>query len=446
MNILRKMTWDLKSSTIDLHGVLNFKLDINYWLQSENTYRVIFIQDQASWFVITGEDFTVNGFNTGGIEGNGQSWWDLFTTPEFPREDGDGRPVSLTLYRVNRGSIQNFKINSPPFWCNAIAESKDVLYQGIVCNATNVNPNFAGQKIPRIFLLGILRVGGEMALLSAALDNTINLYATPSKCSSLSDKHFIILQDDIVENVFLENIITQRPDPSIQPNMDNTIYFKTWTGSTDGVPPTGGGGGGGRVNNVTARNFFSDQVALPVQILQDNVGHPGDMPSKLRLSNLQFIDFTGTSNASQLVNLNCSAAAPCPNIRFESFQVHPPPDERPKFVCINVIGEQGLPGVLIMDHRHNALDVESEDCKEFNLNPIKRFSLEQLLNLFAPSSLKKSTFRKVSSNTIMKIAHTRYRRAELRPIKSEYHNAVTNPAALHPGQLIGLLRWLNSIH
>ena len=24
------------------------------------------------------------------------------------------------------------------------------------------------------------------------------------------------------------------------------VYFKTWTGSVNGVPPTGGGGGGGR--------------------------------------------------------------------------------------------------------------------------------------------------------------------------------------------------------
>jgi len=117
-------------------------------------------KSQSSWFVLTGNDFVVDAHNTGGIQGNGQvyphlapsfqnqkrssayclnqPWWDLFTT--IPREDGDGRPVSLTLSNVTRGAVMNFKIDSPPFWCNAVADSQDVVYQGITCNATNTNP------------------------------------------------------------------------------------------------------------------------------------------------------------------------------------------------------------------------------------------------------------------------------------------------------------------
>ena len=56
-------TWQLSSK---------FKPDIEYWLNPENTYRVVFIQNQASWFVITGHDFTVDAHNEGGIIGNGQ--------------------------------------------------------------------------------------------------------------------------------------------------------------------------------------------------------------------------------------------------------------------------------------------------------------------------------------------------------------------------------------
>lgn len=29
-------------------------------------------QSQASWFVVTGENFVIDGHNTGGIDGNGQ--------------------------------------------------------------------------------------------------------------------------------------------------------------------------------------------------------------------------------------------------------------------------------------------------------------------------------------------------------------------------------------
>ena len=36
-----------------------------------------------------------------------------------------------------------------------------------------------------------------------------------------------------------------RLNPEVQPNMVSGVYFKSWTGTVNGVPPTGGGGGGG---------------------------------------------------------------------------------------------------------------------------------------------------------------------------------------------------------
>ncbi len=73
-----------------------------------------------------------------------QPWLNYYTT--VPREDGDGRPLSLTVYQAVAARILNFQIQSPPFWCNAVAESSDVTYDGMTCNATNTNPEFYGQK------------------------------------------------------------------------------------------------------------------------------------------------------------------------------------------------------------------------------------------------------------------------------------------------------------
>jgi len=67
---------------------------------------------------------------------------------------GDGRPVSLTLYRVTRGTIANFRIEGQPFWCNAIAESEDVIYDGMYCNATNTNPEYFYDKYVLLEHLG----------------------------------------------------------------------------------------------------------------------------------------------------------------------------------------------------------------------------------------------------------------------------------------------------
>ena len=64
-----------------------------------------------------------------------------------------------------------------------------------------------------------------------------------------------------------------RLDPQVQPNMVNGVYFKTWTGSVNGAPPTGGGGGGGYVSNVVARHVSLDDVTVPVHVYQTNGGH-----------------------------------------------------------------------------------------------------------------------------------------------------------------------------
>ena len=97
----------------------------------------------------------------GGIKGNGQvskyaltiqfnalellqPWWEYYTN--HTREDGDGRPLSLTVFNATRGQIKDIRIDSPPFWCNAVANSIDITYDGMICNATNTNPAFSGQK------------------------------------------------------------------------------------------------------------------------------------------------------------------------------------------------------------------------------------------------------------------------------------------------------------
>ena len=118
--------------------------DLEYWMDPASTYRVIFIQSQASWFVVSGHDFTIDAHGTGGIVGNGQHWWSWYGNAT--RLDGDGRPVSLTLSHVARGTVRNFRVDGPPFWCNAVADSSDVLYEGMTCVAENADETYFGQK------------------------------------------------------------------------------------------------------------------------------------------------------------------------------------------------------------------------------------------------------------------------------------------------------------
>lgn len=42
--------------------------------------------------------------------------------------------------------IRNFRIVSPPFWANTVAQSTEVMYDGMYVNATNEDPLYVGKK------------------------------------------------------------------------------------------------------------------------------------------------------------------------------------------------------------------------------------------------------------------------------------------------------------
>ncbi|GBE83488.1 Putative galacturan 1,4-alpha-galacturonidase [Sparassis crispa] len=355
-NITRKMTWNLQSARVDLEGYLNFKFDLPYWMDPANTYRVIFIQSQASWFVITGNDFIVDAHNMGGIIGNGQQWWSWYGNAS--REDGDGRPVSLSLVNVTGGTIKDFRIDHPPFWCNAVVDSKNVVYDGMWTNASNSDPLYFNQNVvpntdgidtyrsDNITLINWDITSGDDCI--AIKGNSTNIYAKNITCRGGNGIAFGSLGQyanlaDNVNNVVMEDLALLRPDPVIQPNMIHGVYFKSWTGTRIGFPPTGGGGGPGLVTGIEIRNMYVDNVTSPVQLYQTNSGLPGDAPSELQFENLSFSNITGTALRNLLVDIRCSPDAPCPNITFSGLNVTPPNGESPAYNCYNVVG--GLQGL-----------------------------------------------------------------------------------------------------
>ncbi|KAH9474648.1 Putative galacturan 1,4-alpha-galacturonidase A [Psilocybe cubensis] len=354
-NITRKMTWNLVSSKVDLKGFLSFPPDIQFWLDANNTYRVVFIQNQASWFVVTGSDFEIDAHNTGGIQGNGQPWWSFFATRT--REDGDGRPISLTVFKAIRATIKNFRIESPPFWSSAIVESTDVVVDGMFINATNQDSMFFGQNIvpntdgtdtyrsDRISLLNWDVTCGDDCL--ALKGNSTNIVARNITCRggtgvAIGSLGQYIGLNDFVLNVDMEDIRMFRLDPKIQPIMVNGVYFKSWDGSVNGSPPTGGGGAGGLVNNLTVRNMYIDGVDTPVHILQNNLGMSGDAPSILKFEGLRFENWSGTANTNTIVDFECSPAVGCNDITFQNFDVKPPLGQPPRLICQNTSGIRGL--------------------------------------------------------------------------------------------------------
>ncbi|KAJ7168135.1 pectin lyase fold/virulence factor [Mycena crocata] len=384
------MTWDLVDSRIDLHGYLSirrfcsFTPDIDYWLNANNTYRVV--ASAAKQFSIWHTNFEVDAHNTGGIQGKGQFFSDSSRfggSILHAKADGDGRPISLALFRAQHGAIRNFAIEAQPFWCNCIAEFQDVVYDGMFCNASNANPAFAGKNIvPNTDGINTYR-SDDISLLNwditcgddcLAIKNSTNILARNINCRGGNGIAFGSLGQyanlsDIVENVHLDDVQVNhrllflawgftedyqllRLDPKIQPNMQNGVYFKSWDGSVIGAPPTGGGGatGKGFAKNITAKNVVLDRVNLPSTCIKPmgDIRACLDLPSPLMFGVLHFENWTGTALANKIVDIECSPAVGCSDISFSGFNVSGPAGQAPRYICQNVQDLSGLDGAHVV--------------------------------------------------------------------------------------------------
>lgn len=56
-----------------------------------------------------------------------------------------------------------------------------------------------------------------------------------------------------------------------------------------------------------------------------------------------------TASNDIVVNLQCSPAVPCPGMNFAEFNVAPPANTTAKFICVNAVSVEGLPGEFLLD-------------------------------------------------------------------------------------------------
>ncbi|TIA49172.1 hypothetical protein D6C79_03726 [Aureobasidium pullulans] len=97
-------------------------------------------------------------------------------------------------------------------------------------------------------------------------------------------------------------------------------YFKSWVGVEMGNPPQGGGGGTGRVSNVTFDNLVVKNTTQAIYINKCYFKVPAQGAycdtSTFEFQNFNFNNISGTVRTPIGVNLNCSQAAPCRELKF----------------------------------------------------------------------------------------------------------------------------------
>ncbi|CAJ2502305.1 Uu.00g096990.m01.CDS01 [Anthostomella pinea] len=339
---------------ISWRGQWTFSPDLDYW--RNNAYPVAF-QNHRAGFVLTGHHIYIDGYGTGGINGNGDVW---YTT-----EAGDtqpGRPMPFVFWNVSDVTVKNFFVKQPPLWSINIMNGTDMAFDNIYCNATATQAPWGSNWVQNTdgfgahsslqslclsvlqqTLLNRLSITDTMDARNIRLTNFV--YQGGDDCIAIKPRSYNIdvqnatchggngmaigslgqyLEDSSVENIRITDVTVLRYNEDLH----NSAYIKTWVGAL--VPQTSyesagepRGGGWGVVRNVLFANFSvhgADAGPAITQDSGDNGSYSGT--SHMAVSNVAFVNFTGYLNGkSTTASVNCSEEWPCYNVDFEGLQL-----------------------------------------------------------------------------------------------------------------------------
>ena len=130
------------------------------------------------------------------------------------------------------------------------------------------------------------------------------------------------LEDSSVANNLISDVRIIRYNN----DMGNAAYIKTWVGhpvpqssyESAGQPR---GGGWGTVRNVRFENFYVEGADTGTAITQDSGDFKNgtyDGTSLMEVSDIAFVNFTGSVNKGTLASLDCSTVHPCYGITYEN--------------------------------------------------------------------------------------------------------------------------------
>jgi len=112
-------------------NVSKFSDNLDYW--RSNSYPIAF-QNHHAGFIITGHNITIDGYGTGGIDGNGNVWY-----AAEKRNTQPGRPMPFVFWNVSEVNVDNFYIKDPQLWSLNIMNGTNMRFNNIYANATAID-------------------------------------------------------------------------------------------------------------------------------------------------------------------------------------------------------------------------------------------------------------------------------------------------------------------
>ncbi|TIA40494.1 pectin lyase-like protein [Aureobasidium pullulans] len=304
----------LTHARLNVHGLLSFTPDLGYWI--ENSHRVQFQNMSTAW-IIEGIDLIVDGggWQQGGINGNGQACTNV--------------------------SINNFAFYQPQFWSVWAQDSRNITMNNIYIIGTNTDPagNSSNYAI-NVDGIDTMRVD-QMRLENWTFQGGDDCFAPKGNSTNMVLRNFTCIgggiafgsvgqypgHPDFITNISVSDIrVSQKIDTKYGgAAVAAGAYFKSWVGVEMGNPPQGGGGGTGRVSNVTFDNLIVENTTQAVYINKCYFKVPAQGAycdtSTFEFQNFNFNNISGTVRTPIGVNLNCSQAAPCRELKFSELNL-----------------------------------------------------------------------------------------------------------------------------
>lgn len=258
-------TTKLQNCDIELHGTLKWSDNIPYWLG--HSYSVAYANLSTAWF-LGGTNVTFRGFGKGVLDGNGQAWYD----ENRNNSNQPGRPIALTIYKARNLWLDGISWRQAQFWHSFISHSENVTLSNVdmksVSTSTWFTVNTDGSDTwnsKNINFYNWTVEGGDDCI--AIKGNSTNIHIKNATCIHTHGMPIGSVGQDPTHPDFVNNILYE--DVHLV-NSTNGAWFKTWQGESSSESNNGdsGGGGGGHAKNVTFRNFYMENVGMPVSITQ----------------------------------------------------------------------------------------------------------------------------------------------------------------------------------
>ncbi|KAF2313874.1 hypothetical protein GH714_018490 [Hevea brasiliensis] len=267
------------------------------------------------------EDFwmifqNVNGLvvtGTGTVDGQGPNVW------KYNNHEGSVFPTSIKFYRVANGIIRRINSVNPMGFHIGIVLSQNIRARNLHLIAPEDSPNTDGIHISQSNQVKVARsviaTGDDcVGMIHGSTDISIKkVTCGPGHGISIGSLGKYPDEKD-VKSILVRNCTLR--------NTENGIRIKTWAGS----PPS-------QATALTFQDIIMHDVKNP--IIDQSYGSKSKAPSKVQISDVKYMNISGTTASKVGVDIECSKQFPCQRVHLANINLkytvarNPPPDLDP---------------------------------------------------------------------------------------------------------------------